>query len=117
MTIFDGRAFGPGLGITVFGTIELESDVLDFEGTIVPIYEINAALGQIPLIGDLLTGYEEGGGLFGFTYEVTGPREAPEVGVDPLSLMTPGILRRLFSTPSDDEVESYSFEGARPGER
>ena len=113
VTISDGRAYGPGLGITIFGTVHLETDELALQGTIVPIYSINAALGEIPLIGDILTGFEEGGGLFGFTYEVTGPREDPEVSVDPLSLLTPGILRRLFSAPTDDEVQDLTFESSR----
>ena len=113
VTISDGRAYGPGLGITIFGTVNLESNALDLQGTIVPIYSLNAALGEIPLIGDILTGFEEGGGLFGFTYEVTGPREDPQVSVDPLSLLTPGILRRLFSAPTDDEVKDLTFESSR----
>jgi len=113
VTINDGRAYGPGLGITIFGKVNLASNQLDLEGTIIPIYSLNAALGDIPLIGDILTGFEEGGGLFGFTYEVTGPREDPEVSVDPLSLLTPGILRRLFSAPSDDEVRELTFESSR----
>lgn len=113
VTISDGRAYGPGLGLTVFGTVDLGSDQLDLDGTIVPIYQLNAALGEIPLIGDILTGFEEGGGLFGFTYEVTGPRDAPEISVDPLSLLAPGILRRLFEAPSDAAVDGYSFGGSR----
>lgn len=113
LTISDGRAYGPGLGITIFGEVDLDSNELDLEGTIIPVYSLNAAFGEIPLIGYFLTGFEEGGGLFGFTYEVTGPREAAEVSVDPLSLLTPGILRRLFSAPTDDEVRDLTFEVSR----
>jgi len=113
VTISDGRAHGPGLGLTVVGTVDLGTHVVDINGTIVPIYQLNAALGQIPLIGDILTGFEEGGGLFGFTYAVTGMRDAPEVSVDPLSLLTPGILRRLFDAPSGDQVDTFFFEGRR----
>lgn len=113
LTIRDGRAYGPGLGLTIFGTVDLAQNEVALQGTIVPLYTINAALGEIPLIGDFLTGFEEGGGLFGFTYDVTGPRENPEVSVDPLSLLTPGILRRLFSSTTGEEPRDFSLENPR----
>jgi hypothetical protein len=114
VTIEDARAFGPGIGITVGGGIDLADDQLNLEGTLVPAYLVNSILGEIPLLGDILTGGDEGGGVFAVSYTVEGPREAPDVNVYPLSVLAPGYLRSLFSAASDDEVGNYSFrESAR----
>jgi len=67
----------------------------------VPIYHSNSVISAIPLIGDILTG-GEGGGLFAFTYTIRGSFADPSVSVNPLSVLAPGFLRRLFfeETPS-----------------
>ena len=105
----DARAFGPGIGITVQGDIDVGADVLDLRGTLVPAYAVNSILGEIPLLGDILTGGDEGGGIFAVSYAVNGPLEDPSVSVEPLSVLAPGYLRTLFSAASDDEVGNYSF--------
>jgi hypothetical protein len=64
----------------------------------------------VPLLGQLLTG-PKGEGILGFTYAVQGPMSAPQVLVNPLSMIAPGILRDLFQmspqnttiTPRDDK--------------
>jgi len=105
VTVQDGRVFGTGLGLTIAGDVDLGANLLDLNGTIVPAYLINTAVSEIPIIGDLLTGEEEGGGIFAFTFDVDGPRESPEIKVDPLSVLAPGILRNMFTAPTDEEVE------------
>jgi hypothetical protein len=35
-------------------------------------------------------------GLFGFSYRLTGSAESPDVAVNPLSILTPGIFREIF---------------------
>jgi hypothetical protein len=70
-------------------------------------------LGDLPLIGDILTGVEEGGGIFAFAFDVEGPRDAPEVNVDPLSVLAPGFLRNIFTAPTDEEVESLAGQSSR----
>jgi hypothetical protein len=113
VTVSDARAFGPGLGITLGGEVDLGSDILDLHGTFVPAYAVNAMLGDLPLIGDILTGVEEGGGIFAFAFDVEGPRDAPEVNVDPLSVLAPGFLRNIFTAPTDEEVESLAGQSSR----
>jgi uncharacterized protein YhdP len=93
----DAKAHGTTLGLTASGTVETRKDLVDVQGTIVPFYIINAALGRIPLIGDLFTGGEAGGGVFAATYAVRGPLEDPQISVNPLSLLGPGVLRHIFS--------------------
>lgn len=91
----DARAFGPSLGLTAKGTVDLARDTLAVEGTIVPAYVFNSLLGHIPLIGRLFSP-ERGGGVFAATYRVRGPLADPEVSVNPLAALTPGFLRGLF---------------------
>jgi hypothetical protein len=74
LQLYDGQAAGNALGITAKGRVDLENGELALEGTLVPAYVINSALGGLPLVG----------GLF-----------APEPGGGLLAL-TPGFLRRFF---------------------
>lgn len=96
ITLKDGRVHGSALGFTASGKIFTHAEVLDVEGTLVPAYAINSALGNIPFIGGLFSGGEKGGGVFAATYKMTGPMEKPKVTVNPLSVLAPGFLRNLF---------------------
>jgi uncharacterized protein YhdP len=90
------RAYGAALGITGQGRIDLEADRLELEGTIVPAYVVSQVIGEIPLIGRILTG-GEGEGLFAATYRADGPLDDPRVSVNPLAALAPGFLRGLFN--------------------
>lgn len=108
LEIRDGRAHGPALGITAKGQVDFDNSRFALEGTVVPAYMVNSVLGNIPLIGGLLTG-EKGGGVFAVTYSMKGPIEDPSVTVNPLSALTPGFLRRLF-----DVFDTGTETQARP---
>lgn len=97
LTIKDAKTAGTSLGLTGSGTVNLKTGETDLKGTIVPAYAVNSVLGSIPLIGDILTGGEEGGGLFAATYTVRGPIDTPTITVNPLAALAPGFLRNLFS--------------------
>lgn len=99
------RAYGPALGITAKGEIDLDRATSDLQGTVVPAYTVNRILGEIPLLGPILTG-GEGEGVFAVTYRMTGPLDEPQVSVDPLSALAPGFLRALFSASPDGERPS-----------
>ena len=94
LEIADGRTSGQALGLTVQGSIEGPDEVTNLNGTVVPFNSVNSMFEKIPLIGDLVTG--RGGGVFAFTYSVTGPIDNPSVSVNPLSVLAPGFLRNLF---------------------
>jgi hypothetical protein len=48
-------------------------------------------------IGGIFT--RQGEGLFGFNFTLTGTTSAPDVGVNPLSVLTPGMFREIFRRP------------------
>ncbi len=96
LTVTDARAGGASLGFTASGTIDAHKDVLEIEGTLVPAYAINSALGRLPVVGQIFSGGEKGGGIFAASYRISGPSEAPRMVVNPLAALAPGILRKLF---------------------
>ena len=53
------------------------------------------SLGAIPLLGDLFVS-KKGEGVFGMTYTAKGNADEPNISVNPLSMFTPGIFRRIF---------------------
>lgn len=107
IAIRDARLYGPALGMTGDGDINLDLRVLDFDGTIVPAYTANSILGDIPVLGDIFV-QEKDGGLFALTYTVSGPFEQTQIAINPLSALTPGFLRQIFKrdrTDADAELK------------
>lgn len=88
-------ANGPRLGLTLEGEIDRNLDRLNVNGVIVPAYGLNSLLGKIPLLGTLFSG-GKGGGMFALAYRVSGPAADPEVDVNMLTALIPGILRKPF---------------------
>ena len=115
LTIKDAKTTGSSLGVTASGTVDLATEETNLKGTIIPVYAVNSALGSIPLIGDLLTGGEEGGGLFAATYTVRGPIDAPTLTVNPLAALAPGFLRNLFTIFDSDGDEGGAAGGQGGG--
>ena len=69
-------------------------------GTFVPLYGLNNMFGQIPIVGMILGGGSNEG-LIGITYEVVGTPGAPVLRVNPISLMAPGVTRKIFEFGSN----------------
>jgi hypothetical protein len=115
--IKNAKATGLSLGYTAKGRIYTHAEVVELSGTVVPAYAINSVLGNIPLIGTLLTGVEDGGGIFAATYEMNGPLEDPEVKVNPLSALAPGIFRNLFGIFTGGPSKDTENAGTDPSGR
>jgi len=89
------RATGPAIGFTADGYIDRPKNAIALKGTLAPLFMLNNVLGHIPVIGDVIVG-KQGEGIFGMTYSVHGNADQPDADVNPLSVLTPGILRRIF---------------------
>jgi hypothetical protein len=87
--------FGGALGVTARGWLNPSEDQIDIDGTLAPAYVLNSIIGNLPIIGSILTG-GEGQGLFAAAFRLTGSNDEPTVTVNPLSAVTPGLLRHLF---------------------
>jgi hypothetical protein len=95
ITIHDARGAGPAVGITSDGYIDRAGNQIALKGTLAPAYGLNSILGNIPLLGDVLVS-KQGEGIFGMTYSATGSADQPNISVNPLSALAPGIFRRIF---------------------
>lgn len=82
-----GSAVGASLGISFAGLYVSRGARLDLQGVISPIYLLNG-------IGAIFS--RRGEGLFGFNYRLSGSAGDPDVAVNPLSILTPGMFREIF---------------------
>ena len=95
LSISKGRMHGAAVGITLQGDYDVGTGDVDFGGTVIPSYTLNSFFGKIPLIGPILSG-RRGEGVLGIGYRVSGEAGKANVLVNPLSVLTPGFLRRIF---------------------
>ena len=108
--LLDGEMSGPSLGLTLRGSIDRPAKHIDLQGTLVPAYTLNSLLGDIPLLGPMLIG-REGEGIFGVTFLVRGPVGDVEIVTNPLSVLTPGFLRRFIEF-GENEVDTLNIQPA-----
>lgn len=87
VTLTQGSAVGASMGISMEGYYFLDRGEMEMQGVFSPIFVINA-------LGEMLT--RRGEGLFGFNYRLSGPARDPQVWVNPLSALAPGMLRDVF---------------------
>ncbi len=93
LVLEDGRTSGAAVGLTFDGVVDQAVGTIDLSGTLVPVSDVNNVIRSIPVLGDILTG---GSGVFAATYSVKGKTDDPKVSVNPLSVLAPGILRRIL---------------------
>ncbi|MDG1736773.1 MAG: AsmA-like C-terminal region-containing protein [Paracoccaceae bacterium] len=89
-------ATGPSIGLSLDGTYDFVNDQLDLQGTLTPVFLVNS-------IGGIFN--RKGEGLIGFTFNVKGPAEAPQIGVNPFSALAPSLFRDLFRKPAPETPE------------
>lgn len=91
LTLYSSSAVGPSIGLSMDGSYDTNSGVLNMRGVVSPVYLLNG-------IGSVLT--RKGEGLIGFNYRLRGPAASPKVDVNPLSVLTPGMFRDIFRKPA-----------------
>lgn len=103
-TVTDGQTSGAAIALTFDGFVNTATDNMEINGTAAPLSELNSFIGNIPIVGQILTG---GSAFWAATYSVYGNPEDPGVSVNPLSVITPGILRKLLfeNAPTQPELE------------
>jgi hypothetical protein len=98
-SIREGLVRGPMIGATAEGYIDYVRDDVRMRGTFVPFFGLNNMFGQIPVFG-LFLGGGSNEGLVGLTFEVAGPPSAPVLRVNPISVVVPGLFRKIFEFPA-----------------
>ncbi|WP_181703690.1 AsmA-like C-terminal region-containing protein [Chthonobacter albigriseus] len=95
LQIEDGIVRADTAGLSIQGDIDFRRDSLRLSGSYLPASALDSLLGKIPILGQTVFA---GGraGLFGVTFRLTGPVDDPTLSVNPLSVIAPGIFRKLF---------------------
>ena len=86
---------GPAIGLIFQGTLYDRKGNMDMTGTFMPAYGLNRIFGEIPLFGQIL-GNGSDRGLIGVTFRLAGDANSPNLQVNPLSVIAPGIFRSIF---------------------
>lgn len=87
LTIAEATAIGPSIGVSIDGFWNLRSKAIDIQGTLSPFYVVN-------VLGALVSRGREG--LIGINFSLGGRSDNMQIGVNPLSVLTPGIFREIF---------------------
>lgn len=95
LDVSDMVIWGQQVGFTLQGNVDYGRDRVDIGGTFVPGYAFNNAFAQVPVVGALLGGGSQYGGLFAVNFRISGAASAPTMTINPLSALAPGILRRF----------------------
>ncbi|AGA64561.1 Large heme utilization/adhesion protein [Liberibacter crescens BT-1] len=94
--IKNGILRGSLVGASFQGTLRDVSNKIDMTGTFMPIYGLNQLFSKVPLIGTIL-GNGQDHGLIGITFKLSGDSDLPKLSVNPLSLIAPGVFRKIFA--------------------
>jgi hypothetical protein len=90
------------MGATLEGQFDYTRDHVSLRGTFVPAYALNNFLARVPIVGFFLGGGQNEG-VFGMTYEVVGPTGNATLRVNPIAMMAPGFLRKIFEFRNNDD--------------
>ncbi len=114
ISIKDSIFSGPAVGGTADGYIDRPHNQVALKGAIAPAYGINSIVSNIPLLGDVLAS-KKGEGIIGVvTYSATGNADEPNISVNPLSALAPGILRRIFQGSMPNAANAPSNKEGPP---
>jgi hypothetical protein len=95
LSVREGVMSGPEIGLTFDGFIDFSRESVDLGGSYVPAYALNSLLSNIPVLNVFITGGQNEG-IFALNYRLAGSLNAPAATVNPLSVITPGLLRKIM---------------------
>lgn len=87
---------GPSIGMRFSGDIHTENtgNKLDIQGSLIPVQGLNKLVSNIPIVGHIITGSQDG--VLVADFKVRGDYDKPDVSVNPLSVVTPGLIKDIF---------------------
>jgi AsmA-like protein/uncharacterized protein DUF3971 len=98
----EARIEGPVLSANMRGKIDFRSHIIHVGGTFTPLAGVNTMFRDLPLFGPLLTG-PRGDGVFAMTFAIQGSMNAPQIIVNPFSVITPGVTREIMQMAPDTQ--------------
>ena len=94
-TFKDFYGTGPAIGFIVEGKINNEDHFASLDGNIIPAYEVNRLISNIPVLGQILTG-KSGDGVFGVSFKLKGKDDKYDITINPVRTITPRFLQRFI---------------------
>jgi hypothetical protein len=94
------RVRGGSLGVLAGGWVDLKQKRMEIGGTIVPFHRLNAIVGKVPLLGDVVTG-KDGNGIMGINYIAKGALNQPEFSIKNTPL-TKNVLEETLGKDKRD---------------
>ena len=91
----NGVVRGIQVGATFQGTVKDANGNIDLTGTFMPAYGLNRLFAEVPIVGFIL-GNGSDRGLIGITFKLTGDFKKPNLQINPLSIIAPGVFRQIF---------------------
>lgn len=95
LSLENGVVRGEQIGATFQGMVRDAAGRIEMTGTFMPAYGLNRLFGELPIIGAIL-GNGRDRGLLGITFKLTGAFDKPQLTVNPLSIIAPGVFRQIF---------------------
>jgi hypothetical protein len=95
LVIKNGIMRAGDVGSNFSGTIYDKAGNMNLKGTFLPGYGLNRIASKIPIVG-LAFGNGTKSGFLGITYRLKGKSKNPKISVNPLSIIAPGVFRKIF---------------------
>ena len=111
----DATMYGSAIGLSVDGWLDFVHDRVGMTGTFVPVFAVNNFFSKLPLLGFFLGG-ESNEGLIAITFRISGLASSPTLSVNPLSVIAPGIFRKIFGALDPDSVPQANPRSAQPAQ-
>ena len=89
------KATGDAVAVNMLGVYDRATKQVDVSGNLVPASQISRLVGEVPLIGNVLTGIDKSG-IFTTQFRVTGRSDDMKTSINAASV-APGLLRDLLS--------------------
>ncbi len=93
--IEDGVLRGTQIGFTFDGLLYDANRHMSLSGTFMPGMGLSRAIGLIPVVGELF-GNGRDTSLIGITFRLSGPAKNPNIEINPVSIVAPGVFRKVF---------------------
>ncbi len=91
----DGSLTGVQIGLTYDGTVFDANNRMNVQGTFMPAFGLSRMVSAIPFVGQLLSNGKDSG-LIGINYHLSGPIGTPKLVLNPLSVVAPGVFKKVF---------------------
>jgi len=91
------RLTSPSLGLNLNGSVDRLQQKVHFTGELIPLYIVNTLLARMPLVGAWISGGREEG-IFLTQFALEGDRKNPTLTVNPVTTVTPGLVREFLAS-------------------